>query len=100
MESLVTILISFIGLAINIIFFLVLAQLILGLLFQFDVLNPRQPQLRQIYMGISGLLDPLLRPIRNILPSTGGLDFSPMVLLLGLYLLQRAIAIVYVNNFG
>ncbi len=70
------------------VFMLVLIQLILGLLIQFDVANPRHPLVRSIYLGIGRLLDPLLNPIRRILPPTGGLDFSPMVLLLGIYAIQ------------
>ncbi|MEL6280498.1 MAG: YggT family protein [Pseudomonadota bacterium] len=81
-------LIWLIGTLINIVFFLVLIQLILGLLIQFDILNRRQPLVFQIYNGVNQLLDPLLAPIRRILPPTGGLDFSPLVLLIGLQLLQ------------
>lgn len=84
-----------IGTLINIVFFLVLIQLIMGLLIQFDVLNRRQPLVAQIYGGVSALLDPLLEPIRRILPSTGGIDFSPLVLLIGLQLLQ----VLIVNCF-
>ncbi|MBN6335555.1 YggT family protein, partial [Escherichia coli] len=38
------------------------------------------------------LADPLLRPIRNLLPSMGGIDFSPMVLVLLLYVINMGIA--------
>jgi len=36
--------------------------------------------------------EPILAPIRRLLPSTGGIDFSPTIVLLGLFLLQRVIA--------
>ena len=39
----------------------------------------------QVYDAISRLFEPVLRPIRRILPDTGAIDFSPMVLLLALY---------------
>ena len=35
------------------------------------------------------LVEPVLRPIRQVIPPTGGLDFAPIVLLLGLQLLRR-----------
>ncbi len=38
------------------------------------------------------LADPLLRPIRNLLPSMGGIDFSPMVLVLLLYVINMGVA--------
>jgi YggT family protein len=40
----------------------------------------------------SALTEPVLTPIRRVLPSVGGLDFSPMVLLLGVRLLCRLVA--------
>jgi YggT family protein len=38
---------------------------------------------------INSVVDPLLHPIRVILPATGGMDFSPMIAILVLYFLQR-----------
>jgi YggT family protein len=73
-------------------FWLVLIQVIISVLAAFDIINLRQPLVRQIYFGISQLLDPVLNPIRRLLPPAGGLDFSPMVLLLGLMIIQVVIA--------
>lgn len=70
------------------IFILVLTQFIISILAMFDVINIRQPFVSRVYYGIGQLLDPLLNPIRRILPPTGGLDFSPVVLLLGITALQ------------
>jgi YggT family protein len=47
-------------------------------------LDPRNPLATIVY----SLTEPVLRPIRNVLPSMGGLDLSPMVLLLGLQVLR------------
>ncbi len=66
----------------------------MGWLINFQVLNMQQPIVRQIYYSLSNLLEPIYRPIRNILPSAGGMDFSPIVVFLGIYALQR----VVVNN--
>ena len=80
----------------NVIVFLVLIQLVIGLLVQFDVLRRPHPIVFQIYNGINSLLDPLLSPIRKILTPAGGLDFSPLVLLLGI----QVLIIVLRNNAG
>jgi YggT family protein len=48
-------------------------------------LSPENPIVRIL----RALTEPVLEPIRKILPSAGGLDFSPLVLLLGLQLLRR-----------
>lgn len=49
--------------------------------------DPRQPLPRIVH----GLTEPVLEPIRRVLPAVGGLDLSPMVLLLGLRVLSRAL---------
>ena len=68
----------------NILVMLIIIQFIIGLLFAFNVVNSSNEFLSSFYMAINRLLDPLLRPIRNILPSTGAIDFSPLVLIIAL----------------
>lgn len=51
----------------------------------------RQPVIMSIYQITHQLTEPLLAPIRNILPPMGGFDFSPLVLLFILSALQRAL---------
>ncbi|WP_338241716.1 YggT family protein [Aurantiacibacter hainanensis] len=66
------------------IIFLVIIQFIIGLLFAFNVVSGRNEFLVQVYNSINSLLDPLLKPIRRLLPATGAIDFSPLVLILAL----------------
>lgn len=63
-------------------YWLVLIYVILSFLVGFNVINLNNSIVRQIYNGINSLVDPMLTPIRRILPTAGGLDFSPLVLLL------------------
>jgi YggT family protein len=49
------------------------------------------PQDHPLVRLTSALTEPLLAPIRRVLPSVGGLDFSPLVLLFGLRLLERLV---------
>ena len=67
--------------------YLVIIQFVIGLLFAFNVVSPGNQFLTQVYNSINSLLDPLLRPIRRILPATGAIDFSPLVLIIGLNIL-------------
>lgn len=78
----------------NIAQFIVLAHVILSWLISFQVLNPRQPMVGQIWFGLNRLLDPVYDRVRRILPATGGLDLAPLIVLLGIY----AVKIVVVNN--
>ncbi|WP_330848734.1 YggT family protein [Aurantiacibacter sp. MUD11] len=64
--------------------FLVIIQFIIGLLFSFNVISGRNEFLMQVFQSINSLLDPLLRPIRRLMPDTGAIDFSPLVLILAL----------------
>jgi YggT family protein len=66
---------------------LIILQFVIGLLFAFNVVSPRNEFLRQVYDSINRLLEPVLRPIRNVMPNTGVIDFSPLALILGLQIL-------------
>jgi YggT family protein len=70
---------------------LIIVQFVIGLLFAFNVVSPSNEFLRQVYDSINRLLEPVLRPIRNIMPNTGAIDFSPLVLILGLQILTRVL---------
>ena len=66
----------------NVLMMLIIIQFIIGLLFAFNVVNSSNEFLSSFYMAINRLLDPVLRPIRRLLPDTGSIDFSPIVLIL------------------
>lgn len=66
----------------NIFVMLIIIQFVIGLLFAFNVVNPSNQFLMSFYEAINRLLDPILRPIRNLMPQTGAIDFSPLVLII------------------
>lgn len=70
---------------------LIIVQFVIGLLFAFNVVSPSNQFLMSFYESINNLLDPILRPIRRVLPDTGAIDFSPIVLILGLRILQSVV---------
>ena len=80
-------LIQIIGLITNVVVMLVIVQFVIGLLFAFNVVNARNEVLNQIYRSINALLEPVLGPIRRVMPDTGAIDFSPLVLILLLHIL-------------
>ncbi|WP_235903711.1 YggT family protein [Pontixanthobacter luteolus] len=81
------------GMLINVLVMLVIVQFVIGLLFAFNVINHSNQFVVQIYNSINSLLEPVLSPIRRILPQTGTIDFSPLVLIL----LLNALMIVLSN---
>ena len=66
---------------------LVIVQFVIGLLFAFNVVSPSNQFLMAFYDGINRFIDPILRPIRRILPDTGMIDLSPLVVILGAQIL-------------
>lgn len=73
---------------INIIVFVVIVQFVLGLLIAFNVVNMHNQFVSAVYTALNAILEPMLKPIRKIMPNTGSIDFSPMVLIIGLTILQ------------
>jgi YggT family protein len=80
---------------VNVLVMLVIVQFVIGLLFAFNVLGRSNQFFVAVYDSINALLEPLLRPIRRALPATGAVDFSPLVLIIGLTILE-----IIVNNLA
>ena len=74
--------------------FIIIAHIIMSWLINFQVLNLRQPLVAQIWDGLNRVLEPLYSVVRRFLPSMGGLDLAPLVVLIGVY----ALRIVLINN--
>jgi len=74
--------IEILSLLINVIVVAVIIQFVLSLLLAFNVVNRHNGAVDAIWTAINALLDPVLRPIRRIMPNTGAIDFSPMVLII------------------
>ena len=70
-----------IGYLISVIIILVIVQFVISLLFAFNVVSMHNQWVAAIYRSVNALLDPMLRPIRRIMPDTGAIDFSPLVLI-------------------
>ena len=87
-------LLQIIYLIIDVLWFIVIVHVVLSWLINFNVLNLRQPIVAQIWDGLNRLLEPINRRIRSVLPDMGGLDLSPLVLLIGLY----ALRVILQNN--
>ena len=76
----------------------IVAGAVLSWLIAFGVVNIRNDFVRAVWNLFLALTEPFLRPIRNFLPNTGGIDISPIILLLAVMLLERII-IYYVYPF-
>ena len=70
-----------VGYLITIVITLVIVQFVISLLLAFNVVSMRNQWVGAIYRSINVLLDPVLRPIRRLMPDTGAIDFSPLILI-------------------
>jgi YggT family protein len=87
-------------LILNLYTYIIIASAIFSWLYAFNVINSGNQFVGMIGNFLHQATEPLLRPIRRIMPNLGTIDVSPIVLLLGIFLLQRIIAYyVYPNVF-
>jgi YggT family protein len=70
---------------------LLIAAAVLSWLIAFNVVNPRNQAVAVVADFLFRITEPVLRPIRNALPNLGGLDISPVVVILVIILIQKVI---------
>ena len=80
---------------INIYIFILIAAAIMSWLVAFDILNPHSRAVQAIRFALFRLTEPLLYPIRRILPDLGGIDISPLVLILLLWFINDLLREVF-----
>lgn len=86
-----TALIQTVILALDLYWWIIIASAIFSWLYAFNAVNPRNQVVGTIGNALYRLTEPALRPIRRILPDLGGIDISPIILLLILFFLRQFI---------
>jgi YggT family protein len=84
---------------ITIYIWLLIATAVLSWLIAFNVVNTRNPIVHSVGDFLYRITEPALRPIRNMLPNLGGIDVSPIILILGLLFLRQLIFWLYIRLF-
>jgi YggT family protein len=70
---------------------ILIAAAVLSWLIAFNVVNTRNPIVASVGDFLYRVTEPALRPIRSLLPNLGGIDISPVILILGLLFLRNLI---------
>jgi YggT family protein len=84
----------------NLYIYLLVAAAILSWLIAFNVVNTRNQLVSMIAEFLYRITEPVLRPIRNLVPGFGGIDVSPVILILIIILIERVIYYyIYPNVF-
>jgi len=88
-------LIALVGIAdllLSILSWIIILQVILSWLLAFNVLNTSSGGVRAFALAIDRITAPLYRPIRRLLPDFGGIDFSPLVILILIQVIKKLLA--------
>jgi len=83
-------------LILDVVWFFIIAHVIMSWLINFQVLNLNQQLVSQVWYGLKRVLEPLYGPIRRMLPPMSGLDLAPLIVLLGVF----AARIILTNNIA
>jgi YggT family protein len=75
----------------DIYFWILVATVILSWLVSFNVINGQNPYVRQIRYALMRLTEPVLGPIRRMLPDLGGIDISPIIAAIGIQFVQYVV---------
>ena len=80
---------------IDIYFYIILVNVILSWLIAFNIINTYNQFVSTILFATKKLTDPLLDPLRRIIPNLGGIDVSPILLILLLLFVQDSLRIYF-----
>jgi YggT family protein len=83
------------SLLLSVLTWIIIGQVILSWLLAFNVLNTSSQGVRTFALALDRITAPLYRPLRRILPDFGGLDFSPLVVLILIQVLQQLLTGVH-----
>ena len=84
-------LLQFVDVVLGLVIFIMIAQVIMSWLLAFNILNMSNQFVATVANLLWQLTNPLLAPIRRLLPNFGGLDISPIVLFLAIYFIRLVI---------
>lgn len=80
--------ISIIDMLLTVLTWIIIIQAVLSLLVAFNVINTHNDFIRSFLNALNIITEPLYRPVRKVLPDLGGIDFSPFVVLILIYVLR------------
>ena len=81
-------LIQIVDIILTVLWWFIIAQAVMSWLIAFNVINTHNDFVAQLWMMLDRITEPLYRPFRRIMPDFGGLDLTPMVVLILLIIIQ------------
>jgi YggT family protein len=90
-------LIEIVGILMNVFVTIIIVNFVLSLLVMFNVISPTNEAVRTIQSSLNQVLEPILAPVRRIMPDTGAIDFSPIVVIIGARIFQEILYYIAFN---
>lgn len=84
---------SLIDFVITVFIWILIANAVMSWLVAFNVIDPNNSIVRQIGYFLWRITEPVLAPVRKILPSMGGIDLSPILVIIVLYFVRNLILV-------
>lgn len=83
-------------LLLDILFWIVIINVIVSWLIAFDVINVRNQQAANAIRLLNKVTDPIFKPLRKIIPPIAGIDVTPIIVIFGIYLLQQLVYTTFI----
>jgi YggT family protein len=94
----IPILVDIVQIILNLVIVVLIVQAVLSWLIAFDIASRRTPIVDTLWRFTTALTDPMLRPLRRIIPPVAGVDLSPMVLILIIYAVSRLLPVLLLGQ--
>ena len=76
-------------------YWVIIIQVVLSWLIAFEVINVRNQKAQQVIALLNKITDPIYRPLRKFIPSIGGIDVTPIIVILAIFVLQSVIVKIF-----
>ena len=93
-------LVDILNLLLTVVTWIIIGQVIISWLLAFNVLNVHSGGVRNFIVALDRVTAPIYRPIRRLLPDFGGIDFSPLVVLLLIQVIRKLLAGVVTQYYA
>ncbi len=81
--------------ALDVYMWIIIAEVVISWLIVFDVINVRHPKAQSLMTLVTKLTDPVMKPIRKVIPPIAGLDLSPIIAIFGIMLAQQIVVGIF-----
>lgn len=92
-------LLDIVAILLNVLWWIIIVQAVMSWLIAFNVINTHNDFVGQLWYVLDRITEPLYRPFRRIMPDFGGLDLTPMAVLILLIIAQQAV-LPYLYRLG